>query len=533
MRNRQSKLWNPTWIGLVFGAGVLACGADADADNEQSPRQADSAATAVVPPAPSAWLGAGGTTAANGGGPEVAVAAMPGMGGDTAVAGSAGDTAAPGSAGTSASSTGVAPLDPSQLPASCGEAARPYTVSASSLDASLVPQMASRSWAGNLLQAQVAVSPGDNRVYVGFNRSEGGTSTAVIAAEGSAPDEIFSAPGAVLGGVAVTSDGVGALLFDPNANTDERVWAAVARFAEDRSMRFMTELFHSPNLEDEGTKGAPTSGRLGYLAGSDQLVAYFGHTQRYDDGVRHQGGYLATLDAAGTQQLISGWWGSHNLDQRLLIDGDRALALGIGDAYPEGIFYSPVENRPRTHVLLPLASAGNGTTNGQLGGIVLSGDFIVLPFVTNLSVPSDLDAGTWPDIDETIAMQIRTAAANGTDLGIMSLGRSAMPSMLQPTWLQPEVPMGARISRLKSAPYGKGELILLLWAESTGTGWNAPAPSFFTMVIDRSGAVCQPRAPLDPQFGIGAGDDIVPRADGAIVWGNTEGGRVQIVTLVP
>jgi hypothetical protein len=56
---------------------------------------------------------------------------------------------------------------------------------------------------------------------------------------------------------------------------------------------------------------------------------------------------------------------------------------------------------------------------------------------------------------------------------------------------------------------------------------------YFTMVIDRMGAVCQPKTPLDTQHGIAAGDDIVTRPDGAIVWGNTAGGRVQVVTLVP
>lgn len=523
----QSKLWKATWIGLVAGAAVLGCGDG----GEQSPRQADSSSVAG---------GGGATPPRAGGDPSRTNAASSGVSGGTpavtpggAIAGSIAPGAGAGGNGVAGSNTGVGPLDPSELPASCAEAAGAYTVSASSLDGSLVPKMASRSWAGNVLQAQVAVQPDTNRVYVGFNRSEGETNTAVIAAEGSALDAIFSAPGAVLGGLAVTKDGVGALLFDPNTNTDERVWAAVARFADDRSIRFMTELFHSPNLEDEGTKGAPTSGRLGYIAENDQLVAYFGHTQRYDDGVRHQGGYLATLDAAGTQQLISGWWGSHNLDQRLLVDAGRALVLGIGDAFPEGIFFSPVQNRPRTNVLYPLASAGNGTTNGQLGGMVASGDFIILPFITNRSVPQDLDAGMWPDIDETIAMQIRTAAANATDLGILSLGKSAMPAMLEATWLDPRVPMGARLSSLKSARYGKGELILLLWAESTGTGRNASAAAYFTMVIDRSGAVCQPKTPLDAQFAIGPGDDMVSRPDGAIVWGNTLGGRVQIVTLVP
>jgi hypothetical protein len=528
MHTLQSKLWKPSALRFVLSTAVLTAGCGAA--EEKPPAQSDNPSTAAGgAQAPSAWAGPPAS--------DTSDSTASGTGGSTAAPPTAGSTSTAGAAGASNAPTGsgtpVGPVDPSQLPASCAEAADAYSVSATSLDASLVPKMASRSWAGNLLQAQVAVQPDTNLVYVGFNRTEGDSNTAVIAAEGSAPDAIFSAPGAVLGGVAATSDGVGALLFDPNPDTDMRVWAAVARFADDRSMRFMTDLFRSPNLEDEGTKGAPTSGRLGYIAGDDQLVAYFGHTQRYDDGVRHQGGYLATLDAAGTQQLINGWWGSHNLDQRLLIDDGRALVLGIGDAYPEGIFYSPVQMRPRTNVLYPLASAGNGTTNGQLGGMVPSGDFLVLPFITNRSVPQDLDAGMWPDIDETIAMQIRMAAANGTDLGFLSLGKSAMPATLEPTWLDPQLTMGARLTNLKSARYGKGELILLLWAEAMGSGRSAAAPTYFTMVIDRSGAVCQPKTPLDAAFGIAQGDDIVSRPDGAIVWGNTIGGRVQVVTLVP
>src|SRR5690606_20153997 len=115
----------------------------------------------------------------------------------------------------------------------------------------------------------------------------------------------------------------------------------VQRFGAAGQQSFSTDLFRSPNLEDEGTKGEASSGRLGYLSGSDTLVAYFGHTQRYDDGVRHQGGYLATVDAAGSQELLNGWFGSHNLDQRLWTGESAGAVIGLGDAYPIGIFYSP------------------------------------------------------------------------------------------------------------------------------------------------------------------------------------------------
>ena len=249
--------------------------------------------------------------------------------------------------------------------------------------------------------------------------------------------------------------------------------------------------------------------------------------------MRHQGGYLATLDASGEQTLLSGWFGSHNLDQRLLARSDDAFVLGIGDAYPEGIFFSRVEDRPETEVLQPLASAGNGATNGQLGGIVEVGAELVIPFVTNRSIPEDLDAGTWPDIDETIAEQIRDAAATGTDLGLLKLSDDgSVPASLEPVWLEPMPAPGARIERLKSARYGDAELVLLAWAEVSGSGRQAMT-RYFTLVIDADGEVCQPKTELPVEFAFSAGDDIVRRPDGALVWTNVVSDVIRVVTLIP
>jgi hypothetical protein len=286
------------------------------------------------------------------------------------------------------------------------------TVAATPFDASLGTARASDGWGSeNYARYSVAIDPATNAALVGFTTSD---QTSIVA---SVDGVIASTPGAHNAGIAVTGDGVAALLFDPNSDVDVRTWAAVARYGWDGSERFNIDLFRSPNLEDVGTKGAPGSSRFGYLRASDTLVAYFGHTQRYDDGVRHQGGYLATVDAAGNQNLLDGWFGSHNLDQRLLVEGSAPAVLGLGDAYPEGIFFSFLNDNPRTNVIYPLAAAGNGTANGQLGGMVDLGGEIVIPFTTNRSIPQDLDAGTWPDIDETISDQIREAAASGTDLG--------------------------------------------------------------------------------------------------------------------
>jgi hypothetical protein len=297
---------------------------------------------------------------------------------------------------------------------------------------------------------------------------------------------------------------------------------------------FQTDLFRSANLTAEGTKGAPDGGRLGYLPSTDQVVVYFGHTQMYDDGVRHQGGYLATLDAAGVQTVHDGWFGSHNLDRRLLVDDSSAAVIGLGDAYPEGIFFSFLSSRPRPVVLYPLAAAGNGATNGQLGGMVDLGTEIVMPFVTNRSIPQDLDAGTWPDIDETISQQIRDAAANGTDLGLLRLPKNGMnPSApLTAAWLDVARAEGTRFERLKAARYGSGKLILLGWAEATGGSRNATF-QYFTTIIDAAGAVCQPKTALPADAAFTAADDIVRRADGSIVWASPGTSGIQLITLRP
>jgi hypothetical protein len=345
---------------------------------------------------------------------------------------------------------------------------------------------------------------------------------------------VAGASSATVGGIAVTSDGFAVLAFDPNEEVDARMWVrgerVFPREGETASVEF--ELFSSPNLEDEGTKGAPTTARFAYVAETDELVAYFGHTQRYDDGVRHQGGYLATIDATGNQELIEGWFGSHNLDQRMLVDGESVAVLGLGDAFPKGIFFSYIDEA-RTNVIYRLAADGVGTTNGQLGGMVDLGDRIAVPFITNRSVAQDLDAGEWPDIDETISMQIRDAAEAGTDMGIMFVPKASLPDGdLEPTWLDPQVTAGARLASLKSAQYGAGELMLLAWAELTGDGRN-PTATYFTMIVDSDGVVCQPKAELPESFAFNSGDDIVRKPDGRIVWANVQSDQVQVVTLTP
>lgn len=518
----------PSALVVTAGLSAVACGSG-DAPPQTSGENGGAGGTAGVAAGTSGGSGgSAGTGLATGAGGSAAGSG--GASGSSGSAGNGGGGAAGGSAGASSAGTAGSSGGTGPVTATCGEAAAAYALSATPFATSLVPYSASSSW-GSSLAAQRPVGVHADRLYVGFTSESGDSRSAVAVGEDGST---LTVPDAVLGGIAATSDGAAMLLFDPNTNVDERTWAAVVRLQADGTQTYLTDLFRSPNLEDVDTKGAPGSGRLGYLASTDEVVAYFGHTQRYDDGVRHQGGYLATVGADGTQRVLSDWFGSHNLDQRLFTDASGAAVLGLGDAYPEGIFFSFLNERPRAAVLYPLAAAGNGATNGQLGGVVDLDDELLVPFITNDSIPQDLDAGTWPDIDETIADQIREAAANGTDLGLLLVPKNGTnpDAALEATFVDTALTEGARLERLKAARYGSGDLVLLAWAETTG-GSRDGMSQYFTMVIDREGAVCQPKTPLAAELAFSGGDDIVRRPNGAIVWSVVQDGVVSLVTLTP
>ena len=92
--------------------------------------------------------------------------------------------------------------------------------------------------------------------------------------------------------------------------------------------------------------------------------------------------------------------------------------------------------------------------------------------------------------------------------------------------------MGARLTSLKAVKYGDGGLILIAWAESTGTT-RMPVSTYYTMVVDRMGATCQPKTPLSAAHACAGGDDLVARADSSIVWANVQSNRINVIKLVP
>ena len=43
---------------------------------------------------------------------------------------------------------------------------------------------------------------------------------------------------------------------------------------------------------------------------------------------------------------------------------------------------------------------------------------------------------------------------------------------------------------------------------------------------------CQPKTELTAEFAFNAGDDIVRRSDGALVWANVVSNAIRVVTLI-
>lgn len=136
-----------------------------------------------------------------------------------------------------------------------------------------------------------------------------------------------------------------------------------------------------------------STSRLAYNAGTDDYCLYLGHGRLWDDGITHQGGYVAfyTPDgnaisrttSSGTYNVGSTWWVSHNFDQRLLVDGDKYVMLALGDAYPRAVVFaiwntdtsgSTDNNEVYTEIFDISGDIGDNDTHTRLGGVVKLSD---------------------------------------------------------------------------------------------------------------------------------------------------------------
>jgi hypothetical protein len=95
----------------------------------------------------------------------------------------------------------------------------------------------------------------------------------------------------------------------------------------------------------------------------------------WGDGVRHQAGFIGFLNEKGKQQPGgSGWFYSHNFDQRLIVADSDFCALAHGDAFPRALGFSRWSSSgnklaDETYHTIP-GESGENVTNCQTGGFV-------------------------------------------------------------------------------------------------------------------------------------------------------------------
>ncbi|WP_337966331.1 hypothetical protein [uncultured Flavobacterium sp.] len=187
---------------------------------------------------------------------------------------------------------------------------------------------------------------------------------------------------------------------------------------------FDTRIFGEISLAEIWSKGNP--GQAGtsivkYNAKDKVIAIYTAHTQRWDDNVRHQAGWLGFLDATTGKLLTKGsknevvgntWFYSHNFDQRGMFSKEgKFYVLAHGDSFPRslgfekfssikgsegGIEYHKIQN----------GASGNNTTNSNTGDLEeLSDGNVAIVFSTS-------DARSNRDLKLVILDALQTSKPN-------------------------------------------------------------------------------------------------------------------------
>ncbi|WP_367871654.1 hypothetical protein [Luteolibacter sp. Populi] len=154
----------------------------------------------------------------------------------------------------------------------------------------------------------------------------------------------------------------------------------IARVSPAGATLFNTLVFGTQPKGQVNSKGEPgyfSSGRLAFNPATQNLISYTGHSQRHSDGIRHQGGHVATMSLAGVLAVANPWYCSHNFDQRLLVDGSNFYTLAHGDAFPRGLVFGRWQDAAGGATMtndvqfftIP-GTSGDNVTNTQTGGFV-------------------------------------------------------------------------------------------------------------------------------------------------------------------
>ena len=134
-----------------------------------------------------------------------------------------------------------------------------------------------------------------------------------------------------------------------------------------------------PNAEIR-SKGYPcraSTARIIYSQQKNKAYFYLGHTMKWEDGIRHQGGYFGYLDMEGRLTEIDGWHVSHNFNQRIIENGGNITLYYHGDAYPRAlgidVWNKNLQSAAKVNFLPIAGKIGDNYTNTAIGNILTFG----------------------------------------------------------------------------------------------------------------------------------------------------------------
>ncbi|MCX6880069.1 MAG: HYR domain-containing protein [Verrucomicrobia bacterium] len=276
----------------------------------------------------------------------------------------------------------------------------------------------------------------------------------------------------------------------------------ISRVSATGAAVFSTLVFGDQDRNSVNSKGDPggfSSGRLVYHPAIQKLICYVGHTMRWNDGVRHQGGFLGYLSLTGSLTTIHNWYFSHNFDQRLLVDGGNFFTLAHGDAYPRALGFGKGGSTLSNYFSIP-GAIGDNTTSTQTGG------FVKLP-------------------NGNFGVVFSTAIGrNNYDVCYTELSTSG--TTVATNWLT-SYPAGTFAIFPKIARYGDGAAIF--WEEVS----NGKVTAVRTRRVGSYGVSNLPLGTLsDPAVRLSPYYDLASLPNGDILWASQQGNQALSVVRV-
>jgi hypothetical protein len=253
----------------------------------------------------------------------------------------------------------------------------------------------------------------------------------------------------------------------------------------------------------KGEPGAAGTGRVIYNEATNTVGYYLAHQQRWPDGIRHQGGYIGTLQPDGSNLTrADGWFFSHNFDQRLIASGSSFYALAHGDAYPRAL----------------------GVSRWNIAGGALSKQFDVQYHkIPGTSGDNRTDCLTGGLVELTGGKHIAVLFATANERKAQDVGITlvdANGAVVVPTRWLTNYPEGTKATFPRIARYDQH--VFAAWEECTGSTARMRvllmSPDLNQVFVDKTYADVE----LPTTY------DLVNLADGSIAWVIPKNGKLVV-----